>query len=117
MAFGQPCQAAAVRPSMGSVGDGFDNALAESCFATLECEPVQRRRFRCPAEAPRAVFAFIEGWYNPHRRHSRLKYLSPIEYQRRYATLAQSPKSQSGVFRELEKNPTVFTGLTRPQRS
>ena len=95
VAFGHCCQAASVRPSMGSVGDCFDNALAESFFATLECELVQRSRFRCPAEAQQAVFAFIEGWYNPHRRHSRLNYLSPIEYERRYATLTQSPKSQS----------------------
>jgi putative transposase len=94
VAFGQRCHAAGVRPSMGSVGDCFDNALAESFFATLECELVQRHRFRCPAEAQRAVFTFIEGWYNPHRRHSRLDYLSPIDYERRYATRAQSPKSQ-----------------------
>lgn len=95
VAFSQRCHAAGVRPSMGSVGDCFDNALAESFFATLECELLQRCRFRCPAAAQQAVFVFIEGWYNPHRRHSRLNYLSPIEYERRYATLAQSPKSQS----------------------
>lgn len=92
-AFAHRCQQAAVRPSMGSVGDCFDNALAESFFATLECELLQRCRFRCPAEAQRVVFAFIEGWYNPHRRHSRLNYLSPIEYERRYATSAHSPQS------------------------
>ena len=95
VAFGQRCHAAGGRPSMGSVGDGFANALAESFFATLEGELLQRGRFRCPAEAQQAVFAFIEGWYNPHRRHSRLDYLSPIEYERRYATITQSPKSQS----------------------
>ena len=95
VAFGQRCHAAGVRPSMGSVGDCFDNALAESFFATLECELLQRSRFHCPAEAQQAVFAFIEGWYHPHRRHSRLDYLSPIDYERRYATMAQSPKSQS----------------------
>jgi len=95
VAFSQRCHAAGVRPTMGSVGDCFDTALAERFFATLECERLQRCRFRCPAAAQQAVFAFIEGWYNPHRRHSRLNYLSPIEYERRYATLAQSPKSQS----------------------
>lgn len=68
---------------MGSVGDCFDNAMCESFFATLECELLNRRRFHTQAEAKRAVFQFIEGWYNPRRRHSALGYLSPIEYERR----------------------------------
>ena len=50
---------------MGSVGDAFDNAMAESFFATLECELLDRRRFRTPAEAEPVVFEWIEGWYNP----------------------------------------------------
>jgi putative transposase len=56
-----------VRPSMGSVGDCFDNANAmpETFFATLECELLDRRRFKIQAEAESAVFDFIEGWYNP----------------------------------------------------
>ena len=83
IAFGQRCREAGVRPSMGSVGDCFDNALCESFFATLECELLDRRRFRTPAEARRAVFDFLEGWYNPHRRHSALGYLSPAEFERR----------------------------------
>jgi len=52
-------------------------------FATLECELIDRRRFRSQAEARMAVFTFIEGWYNPRRRHSALGYLSPLEYERR----------------------------------
>ncbi len=71
-AFGKRCRDNGVRPSMGSVGDCFDNALCESFFATLECELIDRSTFRSPAEARRAVFEFIEGWYNPHRRHSAL---------------------------------------------
>jgi Integrase core domain len=59
-----------VRPSMGSVGDCFDNAMCESFFATLECELLDRRHFRTQVEARMTVFKFIEGWYNPHRRHS-----------------------------------------------
>ena len=70
IAFGNRCREAGVRPSMGSVGDCYDNALCESFFATLECELLDRRAFRSQEEARRAVFAFIEGWYNPHRRHS-----------------------------------------------
>jgi putative transposase len=71
-----------VRPSRGSVGDAYDNAMAESFFATLECELLSRRRFRTQAEARVAVFRYIEGWYNPHRRHSALGQRSPITYER-----------------------------------
>ena len=67
---------------MGSVGDAYDNALCESFFATLECELLDRTRFKTQIEARLAVFEFIEGWYNPHRRHSALNYLSPINYER-----------------------------------
>ena len=81
LAFGQRCRAAGVRPSMGSVGDCYDNAMCESFFATLECELLDRSTFHTPAEARLAVFEFIEGWYNPHRRHSALDYLSPNRYE------------------------------------
>ncbi len=86
--FGQRCRQAGVRPSMGSVGDCYDNALCESFFATLECELLNRHCFRTQAEARMEVFEFIEGWYNPHRRHSSLDYLSPINYERRQQTPA-----------------------------
>lgn len=82
VAFGNRCREAGVRPSMGSVGDAYDNALCESFFATLECELLDRQTFRTKAEARMAVFQFIEGWYNPGRRHSALGYQSPINYER-----------------------------------
>jgi putative transposase len=82
--FGRRCQEAGVRPSMGSAGDCYDNALCESFFATLECELLDRHRFRNQAEARTAIFDFIEGWYNPSRRHSGVDYLSPLNYERRY---------------------------------
>jgi len=66
---------------MGSVGDAYDNAMCESFFATLECELLARRRFTSQAEAKMAVFSFIEGWYNPARRHAGLGYRSPIAYE------------------------------------
>jgi putative transposase len=91
VAFGQRCRQAGVRPSMGSVGDCYDNALCESFYATLECELLNRHRFRTQAEARMAVFDFIEGWYNPHRRHSSLDYLSPIDYERRQQGLHENP--------------------------
>jgi putative transposase len=69
---------------MGSVGDAYDNAMAESFFASLETELIDRTSFRTRAEARLAVFDYIEGFYNPRRRHSALGYLSPAEYERRY---------------------------------
>ena len=81
-AFGRRCATMGVRPSMGSVGDAYDNAMCESFFATLECELLDRQRFSTQAAARLAVFEYIEGWYNPHRRHSALDYRSPVNYER-----------------------------------
>ena len=84
IAFGQRCRDAGVRPSMGSVGDCYDNAMCESFFATLECELLDRERYETRAEGRMAVFRFIEGWYNPHRRHSALEYQSPMTYEKKH---------------------------------
>lgn len=82
VAFGLRSKDAGERPSLGSVGDAYDNAMCESFFSTLESELLNRRSFRTKAEAKMAVFEFIEGWYNPGRRHSALGYMSPINYER-----------------------------------
>ncbi len=84
-AFGKRCQEAGVMPSMGSVGDAYDNAMAESFFASLERELLNRRRFKSHAEGKMAVFEWIEGWYNPYRRHSSLGYRSPVNFERAHA--------------------------------
>ena len=81
LAFGKRCQEAGVRPSMGSVGDAYDNAMAESFFSILESELLARRRFASQAEARMACFSYIEGWYNPVRLHSALGYRSPMAYE------------------------------------
>ena len=81
--FGKRCGEAGVRPSMGSVADCYDNAMCESFFATLECELLDRRRFVDGKEAELAVFDFIEGFYNTHRRHSALGYRSPVAFELR----------------------------------
>jgi putative transposase len=81
IAFGQRCAEAGVRPSTGTAGDCFDNAMAESFFASLECELLDRTRFRTRHEATLAVVDDIEGFYNTRRRHSALDYLSPIDYE------------------------------------
>jgi putative transposase len=93
LAFGKRCREAGVRPSMGSVGDCFDNALCESFFATLECELLDRETFHTPSEARQAVFAFIEGWYNLHRLHSALDYVSPIQFERSYRSFLDLPSA------------------------
>lgn len=81
--FGKRCRKAGVRPSMGSVADCYDNAMCESFFATLECELLDRTRFADGKEAELAVFDFIEGFYNTHRRHSALGYVSPVAFELR----------------------------------
>jgi putative transposase len=100
LAFGKRCQEAGVRPSMGSVGDCFDNAMCESFFATLECELLERRHFKTQIEARMAIFEFLEGWYNPHRRHSTINYLSPIDFERTYRQntdyRSPSPSTETG---------------------
>ena len=82
IAFGMRCREAGVRPSMGSVGDCFDNARCESLFAALECALRDRRHFRTPVEARMAVFEFIEGGYNPLPVTPPRDYLSPFNYER-----------------------------------
>ena len=89
LAFGRRCDALGVRPSMGSVGDAYDNAMAESFFATLECELIDRYRFRTRSEATMAAFGYIEGWYNLRRRHSALGYESPMSFERKHGLGAQ----------------------------
>jgi putative transposase len=101
LAFGARCAEAGVRPSMGSVGDAGacprageagpgDNALCQSFFATLECELLERRRLVSQVEARMACFSFIEGFYNPTRRHSALGYRSPMCYEQEMQTDQQS---------------------------
>ena len=65
VAFGNRCKEMGVRPSMGTVGDAYDNAMAESFFATLECELIDRRVWKTQTEARLAIFTWIESWYNP----------------------------------------------------
>ena len=91
LAFGKRCREAGVRPSMGSVGDPYDNAMCESLFATLECELLERRRFTSKIEAKMACFSFIEGWYNPVRRHSALGYRSPMAYEAAMEAVTTEP--------------------------
>ena len=93
VAFGQKCIDAGVRPSMGSVGDAYDNAMAESFFSTLECELIARTSLKSKDHARGEVFSFIEGWYNPRRRHSALGYKSPQKFEEAALEAAGAPSS------------------------
>ncbi len=86
LAFGQQARDAGIAVSMGSRGDYFDNAVAESFFATLKKELVHRKPWPTRRELSAEVFEYIEGFYNRHRRHSTLGYLSPTEYENRTTT-------------------------------
>ena len=97
-----------MRSPMGSVGDCFDNAIAAS-FLPLECELLKRRSFKTQVEVRQAVFDFVKGWYNPHRRHFALSYQSPIDYERYYSTDAKQSGRCAAATRTAgpPKNPAV----------
>lgn len=85
VAFGKRCKELNVRPSMGTVGDAYDNAMAESFFSLLESELLQRRVFKTKADASMALFTYVEAWYNRVRRHGALGQLSPLAFEQKFA--------------------------------
>jgi len=89
-AFGRRLRAAGLLGSMGTIGDCFDNSMAESFFGTLQLELLDRRRWESRKELAAAVFDYIEGFYNPKRRHSSIGYLSPAEFELRNAVTEQA---------------------------
>ena len=86
LAFGKRCEEMGVKPSMGTVGDAYDNAMAESFFATLECELINRRSWKTKTEARLTIFQWIEAWYNPLRRHSGIGQMSPNNFEKELFT-------------------------------
>jgi putative transposase len=84
-AFGRRLRAAGLLGSMGSVGDAYDNSVAESFFGTLQLELLDEHRWTDRKRLALAIFDWIETWYNPRRRHSYCKMLSPIDYEAEYA--------------------------------
>ena len=93
--FGLACQQAGIARSMGSVGDCFDNAVAETFFATIKKELVHRYSWPTRRELQSEVFEYIEGFYNPRRRHSTLGMLSPLEFEAEHAGLARTRARES----------------------
>jgi hypothetical protein len=100
---------------MGSVGDAYDNALCESFFATLECELLDRRRFRSQAEARIAVFTFIEGWYNPpaafRPRLSVARRLRKEQRRRGLRTQTRKPSTEARQLQSLALGISRLRGL------
>ena len=110
--FGRRCKEMGVRPSMGSVGDAYDNAMAESFFASLECELIDRRSWKTFAEARMAIFTWIEAWYNPRRRHSGIGQKSPINFEKELREKKDSTNENptkdglpTGCFAPVDKPP------------
>jgi len=92
IALGRTLKEPGILGSMGTVGDALDNAVAESFFATLETESLDRYNWCSRQELASAIFEYIEGFYNHRRRHSTLGYLSPLDYERRWAITQRSDK-------------------------
>ena len=107
IAFGNRCKEMNVRPSMGTVGDAYDNAMAESFFATLECELIARRKWETKTKARLEIFTWIETWYNPHRRHSGLGQMSPINFEK-----LQQQRKQTTSKSEIPDTPQPLTPAT-----
>lgn len=80
-AFGRRLRAAGLLSSMGTVGDCFDNSVAESFFGTLQLELLDEHHWTSRQHLALAIFDWIEVWYNPKRRHSYCNMLSPVDYE------------------------------------
>jgi putative transposase len=109
LAFGQQARAAGIAQSMGSKGDCYDNAVAESFFATIKKELVDRRSWPTRAELRTEVFDYIETFYNRERRHSRLGQRSPVEFEN--STLSD-PDPGFAASRLASTNKIMFTKPT-----
>ena len=90
LAFGQAAHDGGIARSMGSKGDCYDNAVAETFFATLKKELVHRYSWPTRRDLTSEVFEYIEGFYNPRRRHSTLGMLSPVAFEAQHAALARA---------------------------
>jgi putative transposase len=112
--FTTRCAKAGIEVSMGSVGDCYDNAVCETFHASLKKEKIYRQSWPTRAAARTAIFEYIEGWYNPRRRHSTLAYLSPIEFERQHVELAQQAleASISANGSVASTSPSASHGLT-----
>ena len=89
-AFGRRLRAAGLLGSMGSIGDAYDNSVAESFFGTLQLELLDEHHWSSRRQLAQAIFEWLECWYNPKRRHSYCQMLSPIDYEARFIPAASA---------------------------
>ena len=80
---------------MGSIGDCFDNSVAESFFGTLQLELLDEHHWESRHQLAQAIFEWIEAWYNPRRRHSYCKMLSPVDYEAVHAGMISNQQQLS----------------------
>jgi transposase InsO family protein len=116
IAFGRRCREAGVQPSMGTVGDAYDNAMCESFFGTLEAELLMREHFATHEQARTRIFWFLEGWYNVRRLHSSIGYCSPLEFENLHSKNAMSsPRglSTAGQRHGRDRRPATRPWTTR----
>lgn len=102
VAFGSRCKELNVRPSMGTVGDAYDNAMAESFFSLLESELLNRRTFKTKAQAAMALFTYIEAWYNRTRRHGSLGQISPLVFENNFHKTEAQKNATQGKQTEIK---------------
>jgi putative transposase len=105
LVYGAYAKQSGIDLSMGSIGDPWDNALAESFFASLEKELLRRERFATREQARLRVFWYVECFYNPRRRHSSLGMLSPIDYEHLHANML----THETILEERAAYPKVST--------
>ena len=103
--FARTAAQAGVRLSVGRTGQCWDNAVAESFFATIKTELLHQRPWSTKTQAHQAIFSYIEGWYNTRRHHSSLGYLSPATYE----TTTQ-PATTPATARPHSPTPSAQTG-------
>ena len=106
-AFGHRLREAGLLGSMGSIGDCFDNSVAESFFATLQTELLDRSTWPTREGLANAIFAFVEGLCNPQRRHSTLGYLSPADHETQHALTTPAGPTPRPLHDHNQHNPTV----------
>jgi putative transposase len=115
LAFGARCKELKVRPSMGTVGDAYDNAMAESYFALLESELLSGRKFKTRSEAAMALFTYIEAWYNRTRRHGALGQISPLAFENNFYKVQAEEKTKQVKQAQANKDdPSDGNNNTKP---
>jgi transposase InsO family protein len=85
-AFTQRAKDSRLLPSMGTIGDAYDNAVIESFWGRMQTELLDRKRGRTRVELANEIFEYLEIFHNRQRRHSALGWLTPIEYEKRHRT-------------------------------